>query len=86
MKKVILILGSNGVGKSTTAKVLLSKLSKAAYIDGDACRAINPFPFTKATKIAVMKKKPQTSLLRRLRKIFWRWFLLTIKKVDVQYI
>lgn len=53
MKKLILILGANGVGKSTTAEILLQKLSKCAYIDADWCRAINPFPFTDATRTAV---------------------------------
>ncbi len=53
MKNIILITGPNGVGKSTTAKSLLSKLNKSAYIDADWCRAINPFHFTKETKIAV---------------------------------
>ena len=28
-------------------------MSKCAYIDADWCRAINPFPFTEATRIAV---------------------------------
>ena len=45
MKKLILIIGPNGVGKTTTAKILLQKLSKCAYVDADWCRAINPFPF-----------------------------------------
>lgn len=53
MKKLILILGANGVGKSTTAEMLLQKLVKCAYIDADWCRAINPFPFTDATRTAV---------------------------------
>lgn len=54
MKKLILIIGANAVGKTTTAKTLLQKLSKCAYVDADWCRAINPFPFTDATKIAVL--------------------------------
>lgn len=53
MKKLILILGANGVGKSTTAEMLLQKLVKCAYIDADWCQAINPFPFTDATRTAV---------------------------------
>lgn len=53
MKKLILIIGPNGVGKTTTAKILLQKLSKCAYVDADWCRVINPFPFTNATKYAV---------------------------------
>lgn len=54
MKKLILILGANGVGKSTTSKILLDKLLKCAYIDADWCRAINPFPFTESTKETVI--------------------------------
>lgn len=53
MKKIILVLGANGVGKSTTSEILLQKLAKCAFIDADWCRAINPFPFTDATKNAV---------------------------------
>ncbi len=53
MKKLILIIGPHGVGKTTTAKILLQKLSKCAYVDANWCRAINPFPFTDATKYAV---------------------------------
>ncbi len=55
MKKVILIIGSNAVGKSTTAKQLLNKLPNSAYIDADSLRAINPFQFTDGTKEAVIK-------------------------------
>lgn len=50
MKKLIVLLGSNAVGKTTTAERLLSILPKSAYVDSDWCRAINPFPFTEATK------------------------------------
>lgn len=53
MKKLIVILGSNGIGKSTTAKAFLDKYTKCAYVDADWCRAINPFPFTPSTKEAV---------------------------------
>lgn len=53
MKKIIVILGSNGVGKSTTAKILLNIYNRCAYVDSDWCRAINPFPFTEATKKTV---------------------------------
>lgn len=55
MKKIILILGPNGVGKSSTAKTLLSMVVNSAYIDADYCRAINPFQFTTETKKVVME-------------------------------
>ena len=53
MKKIILIVGPNGVGKSSTAKILLSMVVNSAYVDANYCRAINPFPFTQETKKAV---------------------------------
>lgn len=53
MKKLIVILGSNGVGKSTTSKTFLDKYTKCAYVDAEWCRAINPFSFTPSTKKAV---------------------------------
>ncbi len=53
MKQIISILGPNGVGKSTTANILLEKRPLSAYIDSDWCRAINPFIFTPSTKQAV---------------------------------
>ena len=53
MKKLIVLVGSNGVGKSTAAAAFMQRHSKCAYIDSDACRAINPFPLTLATKKAV---------------------------------
>lgn len=53
MKKLVVLVGPNGVGKSITAKAFMQRHEKCAYIDSDACRAINPFPFTPATKKAV---------------------------------
>lgn len=53
VKKLIVIIGSNGVGKSTAAKLFLQNNPRCAYVDADWCRAINPFPFTSATKKAV---------------------------------
>lgn len=42
MKKLILILGPNGVGKSTASAALLKVLPNSAYIDSDALRMMNP--------------------------------------------
>lgn len=55
MKKVVVLIGPNGVGKSTTAEIFMQKHTKCAYIDSDACRAINPFSLTPATKKAVIE-------------------------------
>lgn len=54
MKKLILICGANGIGKSTACKALTEALDKTAYIDSDWCRFIHPFAFTDET-IAVVK-------------------------------
>lgn len=53
MKKLIVILGSNGVGKSTAAKAFLERNERCAYVDADWCRTINPFLLTPATRKAV---------------------------------
>lgn len=46
MKKLIVIVGPNGVGKSTTARTMVVKCPKCAYVDSDWCRVIMPFSFT----------------------------------------
>lgn len=43
MKTILLILGPNGIGKSTTAKGILDRLPNAALVDSDWCRAMNPY-------------------------------------------
>ena len=53
MKRIIVIVGPNGVGKSTAAKEIVSQHARTAYVDSDWCRMINPFEFTKMTKRVV---------------------------------
>ncbi len=53
MKRLIVIIGPNGVGKSTTAQSLLNQISRSAYVDSDWCRVINPFPATDETRKAI---------------------------------
>lgn len=43
MKKLILICGANGIGKSTVSKALHSHLPNSACIDSEYCCSINPF-------------------------------------------
>ena len=45
MKKLIFICGSNGIGKSTACRTLVTKLSNSAYIDSDWCREDIPLTY-----------------------------------------
>lgn len=53
MKQLIVIIGPNGVGKSTSAKEIVSKCKRMAYVDSDWCRVMNPFVLTEITKQTV---------------------------------
>ncbi len=55
MKKLITILGPNGVGKSTTAKTFVETYANTAYVDAEWCRYMNPFSFTEETKCVVIE-------------------------------
>lgn len=55
MKHLIVIIGPNAVGKTTTAKCLVEKLPKTAYVDSDWCRCMNHFQFSEITKQTVTK-------------------------------
>ena len=50
MKHLIVIIGPNAVGKTTTAKCMVEKLPQTAYVDSDWCRCMNPFLLTDITK------------------------------------
>lgn len=50
MKQLIVIIGPNGVGKSTTARNIVERYENTAYVDSDWCRVMNPFDFTEITK------------------------------------
>ena len=49
MKKLIVIVGPNGTGKTTTCECLLPLLGRAAQVDGDWCRAVYPPELTEET-------------------------------------
>lgn len=55
MKRLVVIIGPNAVGKSTTAKRFVEKYSKTAYVDSDWCRFMNPFIFSEVTKKTAME-------------------------------
>lgn len=50
MKQLIILIGPNGVGKSTVAKKIVEQCANTAYVDSDWCRVMNPFTFTTVTK------------------------------------
>jgi deoxyadenosine/deoxycytidine kinase len=50
MKKVVIINGPIGVGKTTVGKLLCNKLNKSAFIEGDWCFDLHPFIANKETK------------------------------------
>ena len=54
MKKLYLIGGTMGVGKTTTCQVLKRKLDRSVFIDGDWCWDMHPFIVDEETKTMVM--------------------------------
>ena len=55
MKRLIVIVGPNGVGKSTTAMKIKEQYPRSAFVDSDWCRVMNPFILTDITKKTVME-------------------------------
>lgn len=54
MKKLYLIGGSMGVGKTTVCQLLKKKLNNAVFLDGDWCWDADPFVVTEETKQIVI--------------------------------
>ena len=63
MKKLYLIGGTMGVGKTTVCQILKRKLDRSVFLDGDWCWDLHPFSVTDATKALVMDNI--RALLRR---------------------
>lgn len=55
MKKLILIGGTMGVGKTTTCQILKHKLNNSVFLDGDWCWDMYPFQVTDETKKMVLE-------------------------------
>ena len=53
MKQLIVIIGANAVGKSSTAKKIIEQYQRSAFVDSDWCRVINTFILTDITKETV---------------------------------
>lgn len=53
-KKVIIINGTMGVGKSATCRELNKKLKNSVWLDGDWCWMINPFVVNEENKKMVI--------------------------------
>ena len=54
MKKLIIINGTMGVGKSAVCNVLLHTLKPSVYLDGDWCWNMNPFVVSEENKKMVI--------------------------------
>jgi adenylate kinase family enzyme len=54
MKKLIMINGTMGVGKSTVSEQLSDQLMPSVYLDGDWCWKMNPWVFTEENKKMVI--------------------------------
>lgn len=50
MKKVYLIGGTMGVGKTTTCQLLKKELNNSVFLDGDRCWDMHPFQVNEETK------------------------------------
>ena len=54
MKKLYLIGGTMGVGKTTVSRALQKKLPNSVFLDGDWCWDMSPFVVNEETKAMVM--------------------------------
>ena len=54
MKKLILVGGTMGVGKSSVCRALHQRLMPSVWLDGDWCWNLNPFEVTEETKALAM--------------------------------
>ena len=57
MKKLILINGTMGAGKTTTCQELLKILQPSVFLDGDWCWKMHPFIVNEETKNMALNVK-----------------------------
>lgn len=54
MKKLFMIAGPMGVGKTTVCQALKTSLDKSVFLDGDWCWDMHPFNVNEETKLMVL--------------------------------
>lgn len=54
MKRLILLSGPMGVGKTTVATLLHDRIDHSVLLDGDWCWMMHPFTVTDETKAMVL--------------------------------
>ncbi|MFT8363047.1 MAG: AAA family ATPase [Sporolactobacillus sp.] len=50
MKRLIIINGTMGVGKSTVSQLVADKLDQSVFLDGDWCWNMHPWVFSDENK------------------------------------
>lgn len=55
MKKLYMIGGTMGVGKTSTCRIMKNRLINSVFLDGDWCWDMHPFQVTKETKEMVLE-------------------------------
>ena len=86
MKRLILVGGPMGVGKSTVCRVLMERLAPCVYLDGDWCWTMRPYSITQETRALVLDNI--CSVLARdlmcpeLDNVIFGWVLHQQKTID----
>ena len=75
MPKLVIINGAPGIGKTTVAEVVFSKLPNSALLDGDDVWRVNPFEVNDRTKAVVERNIP--FVLRSYLDAGYEYVLLT---------
>ena len=86
MKRLILVGGPMGVGKSAVCRALMARLSRCLYLDGDWCWTMRPYSITQETRALVLDNI--CSVLARdlmcpeLDNVIFGWVLHQQKTID----
>lgn len=83
MTKIILVNGKGGVGKSTNAKELLSKLDNSAWIDIDDLIKVNPWEFN--TKMNFLALENASIVVENYKKNGYEYIILSGGIINQEY-